>query len=91
MEANTTQRIPGAANPTPAITDPADYLYNTGGQRTQKTNTTATLFHYDQSGQLIAETTPTGTLIKAYVWLHGQPLAMLDPAGAIYYFHNDHL
>jgi RHS repeat-associated protein len=90
-DGNTTTRTPGAANPTPAVTDPADYIYNSAGQRVKKTNSAAKIFHYDQSGQLIAETDATGVMLKAYVWLHGQPLAMLTPDGSIYYYHNDHL
>ena len=49
------------------------------------------IFHYDQSGRLIAETTTDGSLIRAYVWLAGQPLALLTADGSIYYYHNDHL
>ena len=90
-DGNTTQRIPGAANPTPAISDPADYTYNVNGQRAKKHNSATTLFHYDQSGQLIAETTAAGAPIRAYIWLHGQPLAQITAAGAIYYYHTDHL
>jgi RHS repeat-associated protein len=90
-DGNTTTRTPGAANPTPAVTDPADYIYNSSGQRVKKTNSAAKIFHYDQSGQLIAETDATGTMLKAYVWLHGQPLAQITPDGSIYYYHNDHL
>ncbi len=40
---------------------------------------------------MIAETEPTGKLIKAYVWLQGQSLAMIDANGSVYYYHNDHL
>ena len=90
-DGNTATRTPGATNPTPAVTDPADYLYNTSGQRIRKTNSAPKVFHYDQTGQLIAETTPAGDMLKAYIWLHGQPLAMLTPDGSIYYYHNDHL
>ena len=49
------------------------------------------IYHYDLSGQLIAETDGSGNMIKAYVWLSGQPLAMIASDGSIYYFHNDHL
>ena len=90
-DGNTVRRIPGANNPQPAITDPNDYTYNSSGQRAMKQGTGSVLFHYDQAGQLIAETDVAGNMIKAYVWLHGQPLAMVDGAGAVYYFHCDHL
>ena len=90
-DGNTTVRTPGASNPRPAITDPNDYTYNSSGQRAMKQGTGSVLFHYDQAGQLIAETDAAGNVIKAYVWLHGQPLAMIDGVGAVYYFHCDHL
>ncbi len=90
-DGNTTQRIPGSANTQTPVSDPADYIYNTSGQRTQKLNTNPVTFHYDLSGQLIAETNAAGNLIKAYVWLHGQPLAQILADGSIYYYHNDHL
>jgi RHS repeat-associated protein len=90
-DGNTTSRIPGAANPIPAITDPADYTYNSSGQRAIKDAANDVIYHYDLSGQLIAETDATGTMLKAYVWLHGQPLAMINGAGDVYYYHNDHL
>ncbi|MBI5895665.1 MAG: RHS domain-containing protein [Desulfobacterales bacterium] len=76
----------------PPLADQADYDYSNNGQRSKKVADSLTaISHYDQAGQLIAETDAAGTLIKAYVWLNGQPLAMLDAAGAVYYFHNDHL
>ena len=90
-EGNTIQRLPGAGNPQPPIDDPADYIYNNAGQRIIKETTTDVIYHYDLSGQLIAETDNSGNMLKAYVWLSGQPLAMIAADGSIYYFHNDHL
>ena len=90
-DGNTTQRIPGATNPAPGVTDPADYFYNSGGQRVKKDNSVDKVFHYDLAGQLIAETDATGAIIKAYVWLHGEPLAQIAADGAVYYYHKDHL
>ncbi len=90
-DGNTIQRIPGTSNPQPPIGDPADYIYNNAGQRIIKETTTDVICHYDLSGQLIAETDGSGNMIKAYVWLSGQPLAMIASDGSIYYFHNDHL
>jgi RHS repeat-associated protein len=90
-DGNTITRILGAGNVQPPITDPAHYAYASTGQRSTKDNSASVIYHYDRSGQLIAETTPTGTLIRAYVWLEGQPLAMIGANNAVYYFHNDHL
>jgi RHS repeat-associated protein len=90
-DGNTTQRIPGAANTLPEITDPPQFDYNSSGQRTRKEAAATIYYHYDQSGQLIAETDTAGALLKAYIWLHGQPLAMIDATGELYYYHIDHL
>jgi len=59
-DGNTTQRIPGATNPAPGVTDPADYFYNSGGQRVKKDNNIDKVFYYDLAGQLIAETDAAG-------------------------------
>ena len=90
-DGNTTQRIPGVTNPAPDVTDPADYFYNSGGQRVKKDNSVDKVFHYDLAGQLIAETDATGSLIKAYVRLHGEPLTQIASNGEVSYYHNDHL
>ncbi|MGD9216381.1 MAG: hypothetical protein PVJ84_16335 [Desulfobacteraceae bacterium] len=44
-DGNTTTRTPGADNPVTAITDPADYTYNSSGQRSIKDATDDTIFH----------------------------------------------
>ena len=49
-----------------------------------------THFVYDQGGRLIGEYDATGSPIAEYVYLAGQPLAMLR-GGVIYYYHTDHL
>ncbi|MBD3667344.1 MAG: RHS repeat protein [Kangiella sp.] len=73
----------------------ATYGYNAQGQRVKKTvndgtSTIITLYHYDQAGQLIAETDGQGNLLKEYLYLDGQRLATVDN-GALYYIHTDHL
>ncbi len=85
--------IAALGGPQPPLTGQADYAYNAMGQRTQKNMDVASdiISHFDQAGRLIAETDSAGTLIKAYVWLHGQPLAQIDAGGAVYYYHIDHL
>ena len=67
------------------------YTFNANGQRATKTASgTTTVFHHDQSGSLIAETTSAGATIAEYVWLEGQPLAKVD-SGGTRYIHPDHL
>ncbi len=85
------------------------YLYNDSGQRTRKTVyqgdgisiDSITIYHYDQRGYLITETTETGALIKDYIWQQGlHPVAQIDasmpvqagmPSEGIIYLHTDHL
>jgi len=68
------------------------YVYNALNQRIKKTvQGQATIFHYDLQGHLIAETTESGTTLAEYIYLGDQPLAMIRPSEALYYFHNDHL
>ncbi|MFH2065198.1 MAG: RHS repeat-associated core domain-containing protein [Pseudomonadota bacterium] len=76
-----------------------DYTYNHNGQRIKKvaiigTTVTTTIFHYDQFGNIIAETDESGNPKCTYVYLNGMLLAKIDgnPASEnIYYYHNDHL
>ncbi|MEM7314725.1 MAG: RHS repeat-associated core domain-containing protein, partial [Planctomycetota bacterium] len=68
------------------------YVYNGRGERVVKTASGITThFHYGLDGQLLAETDDTGAQIREYVYLHGAPLALIDAAGDVYYYHNDHL
>ncbi len=70
----------------------AEYVYNALNQRMEKILPTSTrIFHYDFSGHLIAETNETGQVLAEYVYLGDEPLAMLRPSEALYYYHNDHL
>lgn len=68
----------------------ANYTYNGNGQRVKKNvSGTITVFHYNLSGQIIAESNSAGTITAEYVYLNGQPLAKMEGANT-YYYHNDH-
>jgi RHS repeat-associated protein len=70
-----------------------EYIYNGNGQRADKlipSQNKCTVFHYDQNGLLITESTRTGNIKAEYVYLNGQPLAKIENNN-IYYYHNDHL
>jgi RHS repeat-associated protein len=70
-----------------------EYVYNGNGQRVKKyTNNGAqcTVYHYDQNGMLIAESSSSGTIKAEYIYLNGQPLAKIENNN-VYYYHNDHL
>jgi len=68
-----------------------DYVYNAKGQRVKKTvNELTTIFHFDQSGLMIVESTSAGTITAEYAYLNGQPLTKIENNN-VYYYHNDHL
>lgn len=73
------------------------YAYNGLGQRIYKDVTTivkkrpvvtTTNFTYGLNGELLSEETAGGVI--DYVYLNGQPVAMIS-ADQVYYVHNDHL
>lgn len=66
----------------------ATHTYNGRGERVKKAGSTTTYYHYDQSGQLIAETESSGTTQQEYVYLGGIPLASVQstPASGAYQF-----
>src|SRR5690606_30790478 len=72
----------------------ATYTYNHQRQRTRKvTAQGTTVYHYDLSGNLIVETTSSGSLIRAYVWADNRPIAQIS-AGVpetLVYLHAHHL
>jgi len=78
------------------------FTYNALGQRVRKFSSTgaasATLFVYDQQGQLLGEYDHAGNAIREYVWLGSTPVAMFtpDPASSsnpplAYFIHTDHI
>jgi RHS repeat-associated protein len=74
------------------------YLYDARGLRVQKIdhNGVATAFHYDPQGRLMAETTPSGTLLRAYVWAGDMPVGQVTKDSTtgqetLVYLHTDHL
>ena len=70
----------------------AAYKYNALGERLVKTAYSLTThYHYDQSGQLLAETRPNGALVREYVWLDEMPLAQIESDGSVYFIHPDQL
>ncbi len=50
-------------------------------------------YHYDVNNLLIAETLADGTILREYIYLDGEPLALKEYEGnpGLYYFLNDHL
>jgi RHS repeat-associated protein len=70
----------------------ATMKYNAFGQRSVQTVTGGgTHFLFGPDGTLLAEHNVTGAAQRNYVYLNGQPLAVVDAAGTISYILNDHL
>ena len=70
-----------------------EYIYNGMGQRAEKwipSQNKCTIFHHNQNGFIITESSSAGTIRADYVYLNGQPLAKLEGT-SVYYYHNDHL
>jgi RHS repeat-associated protein len=68
----------------------ATYTYNGRGERVKKEGLTTTYYHYDQAGKLIAETDVTGATLVEYIYIDGQPTAIVN-SGVVNFIHNDHL
>ena len=61
------------------------------GQRVKKITPAQTLYyHYDEAGQLLAETDSQGNVIRDYIYMDAMRVARYDDTTP-YYFHNDHL
>ncbi len=72
----------------------AIYGYDASNRRVRKAaGGVTTHYHYDLNSQLIAETLVDGTLLREYIYLSGEPLALKEYQNnpGTYYFINDHL
>ncbi|UCH20978.1 MAG: RHS repeat protein [Deltaproteobacteria bacterium] len=69
------------------------YTYNSLGQRVIKeVNGQETIFHYDFSGNLIAESSADGIFAREYLYVDQARLAMVDVASdTMYYYLNNYL
>lgn len=68
----------------------SNYTYNGHGERIKKSGTTTTLYHYDESGNLLYESDGANAVQTEYIWLGNQRLAMVQGSD-LYYSHTDHL
>lgn len=73
----------------------ATYTYYAMGQRTRKVSAQGTtIYHYDISGNLIEETTATGSTLREYLYRDNIPVAKVEVKAGVdtlTYLHTDHL
>lgn len=75
----------------------AEYAYNGDGERIGKVvNGSLTRFRYGDNAQLLGEYDQDGEALREYIYLSGQPVAMVardlqSQTDSIYYLHTDHL
>jgi YD repeat-containing protein len=75
-------------------TSKAIYTYNGLGQRVKKvTGGVTIIYHYDLDGKLIAESLPSGTMTREYLYMGKVRVAMVDVANgnAVYHYLSDRL
>ena len=61
------------------VASTTSYQVNALGQRIRKTNSLGdTVFHYDTKGRLVAETMPSGTLKREFLYLGDIPVAVVQ-------------
>ena len=72
----------------------ARYTYDVWNRRTSKTAGGRTIhYHYDQDSRLIGESLANGTVLREYVYLRGEPVALLEyeTRPGWYFYVIDHL
>lgn len=72
----------------------SQYGYDSSNRRLFKTvGGTTTHYHYNSSGNLIAETLADGTPLRDYIYLDGEPIVLNEYQNTpgLYYYLNDHL
>ena len=72
----------------------ASYGYDSQNRRVRKTVGAKTTYYlYDLENRLIAEISGDGTVLREYIWLENEPLALreYELRPGLYYYINDHL
>ncbi|MGQ5522014.1 RHS repeat-associated core domain-containing protein [Chitinimonas sp. PSY-7] len=70
----------------------AQFTLNALGERVAKTfQGTTMVFHYNQWGQLVAESDQQGVVKREYIYLGDTPVALVDNGMDIRNIHTDHL
>jgi len=67
------------------------YVYDASGLRRRKVaGNVTTIYHFDESGHLLAETNAAGVMQRLYVWAGAAPIAQ-KVGSTLTYLHADHL
>ena len=72
----------------------ASYGYDSQNRRVRKTvGTNTTYYLYDLENRLTAEISGSGTVLREYIWLENEPLALREYElwPGLYFYINDHL
>ena len=72
----------------------ASYGYDSQNRRVRKTvGTNTTYYLYDLENRLTAEIAGSGTVLREYIWLENEPLALreYELRPGLYFYINDHL
>ena len=65
------------------------YVYDGSGRRVSKSGTNSKLYWYGSGGEILAETTTSGTTLNEYIFFAGKRIAMLPAGGSAQYYVED--
>jgi RHS repeat-associated protein len=78
-----------SSNSSGASAGGVSYVYDGEGKRRKKSD--GTLYWYGLGGEVLWETTLTGSSLRDYIYLNGQRIARREASGSVYYYFADHL
>jgi RHS repeat-associated protein len=67
------------------------YIYDGDGQRVKKNASGVTLYWYGATGNVLDETSSTGTLVSEYIFFNGKRVARRDADNSVKYYFSDNL
>jgi len=69
----------------------AVYVYDGDGERVKKNASGATLYWYGATGNVLDETSATGTLVSEYIFFNGKRVARRDSDNSVKFYFSDNL
>ncbi len=67
------------------------YVYDGDGQRVKKNASSVTLYWYGATGNVLDETSASGTLVSEYIFFNGKRVARRDADNSVKYYFSDNL